>query len=509
MQGINISPNLMRVLVSTAPDLLAELFVAGKVLDAEVLSTFQDRAMLAFGRGIRLEVALQAALQAGQKVKLQVQQGEPGGPLVLKLVQTDTAKPERAPTGGSADLRQPSLPSPPGPGVVPPSSTGYAAASRPLSAGGQGGVAVQASPQGQPSRQGQPPSPAEAAAAQGEASAAAPAAPAAPEGQRVRPQSQASTATSSGAPSQAGDAVPRGQQGQVGVAHTPLAQGRAAAAVPAEAQGDPAAPFAPAPQHQAGAAAAPRMQGQAGVAVPTTAEGQAGAAATSGAPAPSGAPGEHLPQVDGSQGAPAGSLPDGAPAPGPQPESRAPERTQANGQAELTRNQPDQPPVRPDGAASSAPALPESSRSQQAPTAASAQAPLAQARTEPGAPPLFWLPIPLPDGKQGWAQVQIDPEEGKRRSNGGVSHQIRLWWDTPALGRVEVTLDAAQQNLTTLFTVLSGAVRQGVELSLAGLQQRLGALGFQEVRVGCRQAMPGEAIAPVAADGGPRLNRRL
>ncbi|MFZ5818136.1 MAG: flagellar hook-length control protein FliK, partial [Bacillota bacterium] len=139
-----------------------------------------------------------------------------------------------------------------------------------------------------------------------------------------------------------------------------------------------------------------------------------------------------------------------------------------------------------------------------------AQAPLAQARTEAGQPPLIWIPIPLENGKQGWAQLQIQEGESGQRRDGRASHQVRLWWETPALGQIQVTLDASGPSLTALFTVLLASIRQGVERGLTELQQRLAEAGFDEVQVGCRQVRPGESIGPaLPAGSGPRLDRRL
>lgn len=138
------------------------------------------------------------------------------------------------------------------------------------------------------------------------------------------------------------------------------------------------------------------------------------------------------------------------------------------------------------------------------------QPPVAQARSEAGQPPLMWIPIPLENGKQGWAQLQVQEGDPRAVRDPKATHQIRLWWETPALGQVQVTLDAAGQSLTALFTVLLAQIRQGLEKGLPDLQSRLAAAGFDEVRVGCRQALPGENIGPaVPAEPTARLDRRL
>ncbi|MFZ5825170.1 MAG: hypothetical protein ACOY94_12655 [Bacillota bacterium] len=154
-------------------------------------------------------------------------------------------------------------------------------------------------------------------------------------------------------------------------------------------------------------------------------------------------------------------------------------------------------------------ARPEGPQAQTQPQPA-AQAPLSQARLDAGPPPLIWLPIPLENGKQGWAQLQIQERDPSGGQEHGAQHQIRLWWETPALGQIQVTMDASRGSLTTLFTVLLGAIRAGVERGLSDLQTRLTAAGFDDVKIGCRQALPGENIGPaVPVEGGPRLDRRL
>ena len=63
----------------------SRLFLPGRLLEAEVVSVYQDRAILAFGRGIRLEVALRAPLREGERVRLRVEPRGPGRGLVLRL----------------------------------------------------------------------------------------------------------------------------------------------------------------------------------------------------------------------------------------------------------------------------------------------------------------------------------------------------------------------------------------------------------------------------------------
>lgn len=119
---------------------------------------------------------------------------------------------------------------------------------------------------------------------------------------------------------------------------------------------------------------------------------------------------------------------------------------------------------------------------------------------------VVWLPIPLPDGQQGWAQLQV-PEQREDGAEGGA--QVRLLWETPALGQVQVTLQAAAGLLTTLFTVQQAAVKPALEAGMGDLIGRLSAAGFDRVQAGCRQALPGEAGSPAVRPGGPLLDRRL
>lgn len=63
----------------------SRLFVPGRLLEAEVVSVYRDRAILAFGRGVRLEVALRAPLREGERVRLRVESRGPGRGLVLRL----------------------------------------------------------------------------------------------------------------------------------------------------------------------------------------------------------------------------------------------------------------------------------------------------------------------------------------------------------------------------------------------------------------------------------------
>jgi hypothetical protein len=135
-----------------------------------------------------------------------------------------------------------------------------------------------------------------------------------------------------------------------------------------------------------------------------------------------------------------------------------------------------------------------------------------QAPAQPGAPQVMWLPIPLPDGTRGWAQLQIqedDPPRKAARQGGGPAHKVRIWWETPALGPVQATLEATGSSLSTIFTAAVGDSRESLQAQLPDLQHHLAQAGFPEARLGCRQAARGEAVEPAKGDGSSRLDQRM
>ncbi|HYG58823.1 MAG TPA: hypothetical protein VD902_12265, partial [Symbiobacteriaceae bacterium] len=171
MQPTGISPNLVRLLTATAPDLMTELLTPGKVLDADVVSVYQDKAVLAFGRGVRLEVTLQTPLQEGQRVRVQVQP-QPQGPQQTGQGQTQGQSPARASRQAAATGAQPAPVILKVIGSVPPEASGRAQA--PVQAGQAPAQAGQA-----PAQAGQAPAQAGQAPAQaGQAPAQAGQAPA-------------------------------------------------------------------------------------------------------------------------------------------------------------------------------------------------------------------------------------------------------------------------------------------------------------------------------------------
>ncbi|BAD41922.1 hypothetical protein STH2939 [Symbiobacterium thermophilum IAM 14863] len=62
----------------------SRLFAPGRRLVAEVVSVYLDRAVLAFGDGVRIEVAARAPLREGERVILRVERAR-NGAVVLRL----------------------------------------------------------------------------------------------------------------------------------------------------------------------------------------------------------------------------------------------------------------------------------------------------------------------------------------------------------------------------------------------------------------------------------------
>lgn len=425
MQPSGIGPNLVRILSATAMDPTMELFAPGRVLDAEVVSVFQGRAVLAFGRGVRLEAALQVPLQEGQRIRVQVQAQPSGQP------------------------QAPGQPVPQAPQIV-----------------------LKVLPQGV-----QSPS-----ATQGKVPAETAAAPRTPPAAEPGPAPQAG-----------------GLRG--GPTAAPSAQGGATESPPAAASAEPpvAGPNQPAPALEQAA----RLPSQAAEAPPGSAPAQqtgGSQAAPTALPHAEQAPPQQVPAQP-------------APTPGTSPagQSVKSEETVETG----TQARPEAAAVRPEPTEQAAPAARTVAspvkEAAQAPVQAAPQAAPALPQAPPGTPQILWLPIPLPDGKQGWAQLHIQEDDSAktRAQRGGPVQQVRLWWDTPALGPVQVTLDAQGTSLTALFTAAAGKTRGSMEQALPELLPRLAAVGFPDVRVGCKVPAPGETLEPARLEGVSLIDRRL
>ncbi|MGE5676370.1 MAG: flagellar hook-length control protein FliK [Mycobacterium leprae] len=122
-----------------------------------------------------------------------------------------------------------------------------------------------------------------------------------------------------------------------------------------------------------------------------------------------------------------------------------------------------------------------------------------------------WLPIPMPQGSQGWAQLSV-PEEDRRKPNESsmpAERQVRIWWETPALGKVEVQLSERAGKLTAVFTVPSTQSRDAIDADLQALRQQLAAVGFAEAVLGSRPPRPGETVEPVGGGASGLLDRRI
>lgn len=132
-----------------------------------------------------------------------------------------------------------------------------------------------------------------------------------------------------------------------------------------------------------------------------------------------------------------------------------------------------------------------------------------QTQGHPAAPQVVWLPIPVPGGPQAWAQLVVQEEApGRRQPGGDRQAQVRIWWETPELGPIQVSLDSAGEALNALFTVQRAGAKQSVEHALPDLQQRLGAAGFSGARLAARSPGPGEQVEPLRVPDLSRLDHK-
>jgi hypothetical protein len=136
--------------------------------------------------------------------------------------------------------------------------------------------------------------------------------------------------------------------------------------------------------------------------------------------------------------------------------------------------------------------------------------PAPQAQPQPGQPVLNWIPIPLPQGGQAWAQIYVQEDGRKSRDpqSDGAHHQVRIWWETPGVGPVQVTMDAVDTTLTALFAVVQPETRQSLEQALPQLQERLNQAGFTDTRLGTRQSAQNETVGPLRLEDYSRFDRR-
>lgn len=444
-------------LLTTPQQTLADFLAPGRVLTADVVSVFQERAVLALARGVLLEVRLQRPLAEGARVRLQVAGHQP------------------APQGkGEATTITLRLL-----GAAPGAASGSTAATaQPTAATTQAQSASQTAAQAQ----GAPPQGASIAATQ--AGAPTGSTPTSPQPGAPAPQAGPAATT---APSQS---VPPGNTA-AGRAAPPTAPtsdvpaGRPAVPPPplpmtygpptgwAPAPTDPSAPLPRTPQ--------PTVPGGDQQQAPTAAQ-QSLASAPSAQTAPPTTP--TLAQAPVSQGA--------QPVP-------------ADPGAMLTPR-----PNGPEAAPAPVPAPPTEQAARTLATAAQQAAPpsvIQQAAAAVQADGVSWIPIPLPGGQQGWAQITAEEDTATRSKGRERTHQIRIWWETPRLGAVQVLLDTLSEGrLIGLFTVPAATARTSIETRLPELVESLAQAGFPAAQLGARPPQPGQPVQPESRSG--RLDRR-
>lgn len=135
----------------------------------------------------------------------------------------------------------------------------------------------------------------------------------------------------------------------------------------------------------------------------------------------------------------------------------------------------------------------------------------AQAQPAPQPAAVIWLPIGLPEGGQGWVQLYVEEgqEQGQAGKGAASGRQVRLYWETPGLGPVQVVLDAPDQHVSALFTAAQAESRAAISAALPELGERLAEAGFPAPRLGCRAPAPGEAVRPARPASSPLLDRRI
>lgn len=124
------------------------------------------------------------------------------------------------------------------------------------------------------------------------------------------------------------------------------------------------------------------------------------------------------------------------------------------------------------------------------------------------APWVTWIPVGEPEGRQGWVQLAVPREPPEHRSVAAAVREteIRLWWETPALGPVAVTLAGTGSSLAVQFHVGNPDSLQRLAAGLPDLEAALREKGFVHPRLACHPLKDGEG--PVG-DPGRALDRRL
>lgn len=131
--------------------------------------------------------------------------------------------------------------------------------------------------------------------------------------------------------------------------------------------------------------------------------------------------------------------------------------------------------------------------------------PQPEARSEQ-TPQILWLPIPLPDGRSGWAQLRIDPEAESDQGGAKAPAKLSLWWETPGLGSLRADLEASGEALQARFGTAKTDSLRRLQEGMADLTERLTAAGFTQVQAGAR-LLPSPP-APEAAGVAARLDQR-
>lgn len=132
-------------------------------------------------------------------------------------------------------------------------------------------------------------------------------------------------------------------------------------------------------------------------------------------------------------------------------------------------------------------------------------APPPEARPD-SAPQIVWLPIPLPGGGSGWAQLRIDPESQADQGEAKAPAKVSLWWETPGLGPLRAELEASGESLGARFGTAKPESLNQLQEGMDALTERLTAAGFTRVQAGAR-LLPSPP-APEAASGVARLDQR-
>lgn len=121
-------------------------------------------------------------------------------------------------------------------------------------------------------------------------------------------------------------------------------------------------------------------------------------------------------------------------------------------------------------------------------------------------PQIVWLPVPLPGGGSGWAQLRIDPEGPSDQVDAKASAKVSLWWETPGLGPLKAELEANGEALNAKFGTAKPDALQRLNEGMADLAERLTAAGFARVQAGAR-LLP-TPPAPETASVALRLDQR-